>query len=225
SGRHLLGIINDILDFSKIEAGHLELEAVEFELGDLLEGTLAMFAQPAEKKGLELVADLPAEVRRGLRGDPFRLRQVIGNLISNAVKFTARGEVVVRARLLDESEHDCHLRISVEDTGIGIPVDAQQRIFDQFSQLDGSTTRQFGGTGLGLAICRRLLGLMHGEISLDSAPHEGARFHVDLVLPKGLSSPASLRSSVELAGIRALVVDDNATNREILLRQLRAWGM
>ena len=225
SGRHLLGIINDILDFSKIEAGHLELEAVEFELGDLLEGTLAMFAQPAEKKGLELVADLPAEVRRGLRGDPFRLRQVIGNLISNAVKFTARGEVVVRARLLDESEHDCHLRISVEDTGIGIPVDAQQRIFDQFSQLDGSTTRQYGGTGLGLAICRRLLGLMHGEISLDSAPHEGARFHVDLVLPKGLSSPASLRSSVELAGIRALVVDDNATNREILLRQLRAWGM
>lgn len=225
SGRHLLGIINDILDFSKIESGHLELEAVEFELGDLLEGTLSMFAQPAEKKGLELIADLPADVRRSVCGDPFRLRQVVGNLVNNAIKFTEHGEVVVRARLVEDGTDDCRLRISIEDTGIGIPAHAQRKIFDQFSQLDGSTTRQYGGTGLGLAICRRLVGLMGGEIGVDSTPGAGARFHVDLNLPKGHSTPEALRCGVELAGMRALVVDDNATNREILLRQLEGWHM
>ncbi|MDX9885952.1 response regulator [Thauera sp.] len=225
SGRHLLGIISDILDFSKIESGHLELEAVEFELGDLLEGTLAMFAQPAEKKGLELVADLPAEVRRCLHGDPFRLRQIVGNLINNAIKFTEHGEVVVRARLVEDGADDCRLRISIEDTGIGIPAHAQGKIFEQFSQLDGSTTRRYGGTGLGLAICRRLVGLMGGEIGVDSRPGEGAHFHVDLRLPKGHSTPDALRCGVDLAGMRALVVDDNATNREILQRQLQGWDM
>src|SRR5690606_34623354 len=225
SGRHLLGIINDILDFSKIESGHLELEAVEFELGDLLEGTLSMFAQPAEKKGLELIADLPADVRRSLRGDPFRLRQVVGNLVNNAIKFTEHGEVVVRARLVEDGADDCRLRISIEDTGIGIPAHAQQKIFEQFSQLDGSTTRQYGGTGLGLAICRRLVGLMGGQIGVDSTPGAGACFHVDLKLPKGHSTPETLRCGVEIAGMRALVVDDNATNREILLRQLEGWDM
>ena len=225
SGRHLLGIINDILDFSKIESGHLELEAVEFELGDLLEGTLAMFAQPAEKKGLELVADLPSEVRRSVCGDPFRLRQVVGNLINNAIKFTQHGEVVVRVRVLEDGADDCRLRISIEDTGIGIPAHAQGKIFEQFSQLDGSTTRQYGGTGLGLAICRRLVGLMGGQIGVDSTPGAGACFHVDLNLPKGHSTPETLRCGVELAGMRALVVDDNATNREILLRQLEGWDM
>ena len=225
SGRHLLGIINDILDFSKIESGQLELESVEFELGELLEGTLAMFAQPAEKKGLELVADLPPEARRCVLGDPFRLRQIVGNLINNAVKFTERGEIVVRARLLGEGAEDCRLRISVEDTGIGIPPHAQQKIFDQFSQLDGSTTRQFGGTGLGLAICRRLVGLMGGEIGVDSQPGKGARFHFDLRLPSGHSTPEALRCDVALDHVRTLVVDDNATNREILLRQLQGWGM
>jgi len=225
SGRHLLGIINDILDFSKIESGHLELEEVEFELGDLLEGTLAMFAQPAEKKGLELVADLPAEVRRCLRGDPFRLRQVVSNLVNNAIKFTEKGEVVVRARLLEDGTDACRMRISIEDTGIGIPAHAQQKIFEQFSQLDGSTTRQYGGTGLGLAICRRLVELMHGTIGVDSAPGAGARFHIDLCLPRGSSTPEAVRAGVELAGVRALVVDDNATNREILMRQLQGWGM
>ncbi len=225
SGRHLLGIINDILDFSKIESGHLELEAVEFELGDLLEDTLAMFAQPAEKKGLELVADLSPEVRRSLRGDPFRLRQVVSNLLNNAIKFTEQGEVLVRAQLLADSATHCCLRISVQDTGVGIPVAGQQRIFEQFSQIDGSTTRQYGGTGLGLAICRRLVGLMQGEISVDSRVGEGASFHIDICLPKGSSSSESLRSDVKLAGMRALVVDDNATNREILLRHLQGWGM
>ncbi len=206
SGRHLLGIINDILDFSKIESGHLELEAVEFELGDLLEDTLAMFAQPAEKKRLELIADLPPEVRRCVRGDPFRLRQIVGNLANNAIKFTERGEVVVRARLLGEGTDGYRLRISVEDTGIGIPPHAQQRIFEQFSQLDGSTTRQFGGTGLGLAICRRLVGLMGGEIGVDSRPGAGACFHIDLCLPAGQSTAEALRCDVALERVHALVV-------------------
>ena len=225
SGRHLLGIINDILDFSKIESGHLELEEVEFELGDALETTLAMFAQPAEKKGLELLADLPPDTRRSVRGDPFRLRQVVGNLLNNAIKFTEHGEIVVRAALLDEDATHCRLRISVEDTGIGIPAQAQEKIFEQFSQLDGSTTRQYGGTGLGLAICRRLVGLMDGAIGVSSEPGYGASFHVELRLPKGASTPEALRCDVVVAGVRALVVDDNATNREILQRQLQGWNM
>ena len=225
SGRHLLGIINDILDFSKIESGHLELEEVEFELGDALETTLAMFAQPAEKKGLELLADLPPDTRRSVRGDPFRLRQVVGNLLNNAIKFTEHGEIVVRAALLDEDATHCRLRISVEDTGIGIPAQAQEKIFEQFSQLDGSTTRQYGGTGLGLAICRRLVGLMGGAIGVSSEPGYGASFHVELRLPKGASTPEALRCDVVVAGVRALVVDDNATNREILQRQLQGWNM
>ena len=225
SGRHLLGIINDILDFSKIESGHLELEEVEFELGDALENTLTMFAQPAEKKGLELLADLPPETRRSVCGDPFRLRQVVGNLLNNAIKFTDRGEVVVRTRLLGEDETHCRLCISVEDTGIGIPAQAQEKIFEQFSQLDGSTTRQYGGTGLGLAICRRLVGLMGGVIRLDSEAGEGAHFHIELRLRKGTHPPEALHCDVALAGVRTLVVDDNATNREILERQLEGWGM
>ena len=225
SGRHLLGIINDILDFSKIESGHLELEEVEFELGDALETTLAMFAQPAEKKGLELLADLPPDTRRSVRGDPFRLRQVVGNLLNNAIKFTEHGEIVVRAALLDEDATHCRLRISVEDTGIGIPAQAQEKIFEQFSQLDGSTTRQYGGTGLGLAICRRLVGLMGGAIGVSSEPGYGASFHVELRLPKGASTPEALRCDVVVARVRALVVDDNATNREILQRQLQGWNM
>src|SRR5690606_38147221 len=125
----------------------------------------------------------------------------------------------------EDGADDCRLRISIEDTGIGIPAHAQRKIFDQFSQLDGSTTRQYGGTGLGLAICRRLVGLMGGEIGVDSTPGAGARFHVDLNLPKGHGTPEALRCGVELAGMRALVVDDNATNREILLRQLEGWHM
>nr|HRM70763.1 response regulator [Thauera phenylacetica] len=225
SGRHLLGIINDILDFSKIESGHLELEEVEFELGDALETTLAMFAQPAEKKGLELLADLPPDTRRSVRGDPFRLRQVVGNLLNNAIKFTEHGEIVVRAALLDEDATHCRLRISVEDTGIGIPAQAQEKIFEQFSQLDGSTTRQYGGTGLGLAICRRLVGLMDGAIGVSSEPGYGASFHVELRLPKGASTPEALRCDIVVARVRALVVDDNATNREILQRQLQGWNM
>jgi PAS domain S-box-containing protein len=225
SGRHLLGVINDILDFSKIESGQLELEAVDFSLVDVVEEALTMFLQPAEAKGLELAAQfVPSHAPLALRGDPFRLRQVIANLISNAVKFTPSGEVVVRVTLLGESETDLTLSVCVQDTGLGIAPHAQKKIFDHFSQADGSTTREHGGTGLGLAICTRLLGLMGGAIRVESALGEGAKFIIDLTLPKALNAPAPVDAS-SLLGVHVLVVDDNQTNREILHLQLQGWGM
>ena len=225
SGRHLLGVINDILDFSKIESGQLELEAVDFSLVDVVEEALTMFLQPAEAKGLELAAQfMPAHAPLALRGDPFRLRQVVANLISNAVKFTATGEVVVRTTLHEQTPSHLRLSVCVQDTGLGIAPHAQQKIFEHFSQADGSTTREHGGTGLGLAICKRLLGLMGGSIRVESALGEGAKFTMDLTLPKARCPPAPLDAS-KLSGARVLVVDDNQTNREILQLQLQGWGM
>ncbi len=223
SGRHLLGIINDILDFSKIESGRLELEQVEFDLGELLEECVSMFTRPAEEKQLELVLDLPADTARRVRGDPFRIRQVIANLLNNAIKFTLQGEVVVRARLLAETPAGCRLKLRIEDTGIGIPQHAQQRIFEHFAQVDGSTTRRYGGTGLGLAICRRLVELMDGHIGVDSEPGKGSCFSIELTLPAGASAKPT--EAGELAGLRVLVVDDNRTQREALRAQLQAWQM
>ncbi|MBI3156546.1 MAG: response regulator [Burkholderiales bacterium] len=224
SGQHLLAVINDILDFSKIESGHLELEAVDFDPLDLVEDTLAMFAHGADLKGLELAADLPpAPGLPALRGDPFRLRQILSNLVGNAIKFTEVGEVVVRMRARADEAGAVALQIVVEDTGIGIAPEAQQRIFDHFSQADGSTTRQYGGTGLGLAICRRLLTLMGGSIGVDSEPGRGARFRVEIVLPRAERAPPRELAPAALAGLRALVVDDNRTNREILEQQLGGW--
>ena len=226
SGHHLLGVINDILDFSKIESGHLELEAVDFSLVDAVEEALAMFAQPAEAKGLELAVQfIPHDAPLLLRGDPFRLRQVVSNLVGNAIKFTENGEVVVRVTLLRQTATDADVRVSVEDTGIGIAPDAVEKIFGHFSQADGSTTRRYGGTGLGLAICRRLLILMGGSVRADSAPGKGSKFIVDLRLPVARSTVSLPLTPVALAGVRVLVVDDNQTNRDILLQQLLGWGM
>ena len=226
SGRHLLSVINDILDFSKIESGHLELEAVDFSVVDVVEEALAMFAQPAEAKGLELAGHfVPPDAALAVRGDPFRLRQVVSNLVGNAIKFTDEGEVVVRVERLAHTAAGLALRIVVRDTGVGIAQDAQQRIFEHFSQADSSTTRRFGGTGLGLAICRRLLALMHGTIRVDSAPGQGSSFIVELTLPHALVAlPAPLPGQA-LAGARVLVVDDNRTNRDILQEQLGGWKM
>jgi signal transduction histidine kinase/CheY-like chemotaxis protein/HPt (histidine-containing phosphotransfer) domain-containing protein len=226
SGRHLLGVINDILDFSKIESGQLQLEAVDFDLVEVVEDALAMSAQPAEDKGLELAAQfVPHDVPLLLRGDPFRLRQIISNLIANAIKFTHDGEVVVRVDVLVESTAEISLRLAVRDTGIGIPQEAQDRIFEQFAQADGSTTRQYGGTGLGLAICRRLLGLMGGHIGVTSAPGQGSTFTIELRLPRAQGPAPQCDSTVTLDDVRVLVVDDNQTNRDILRQQLRGWGM
>jgi two-component system, sensor histidine kinase and response regulator len=226
SGRHLLGVLNDILDFSKTESGQLQLESVDFDLAELVDEALAMFAQAAERKGLELAAQFtPGNAVMGVRGDPMRLRQVLANLIGNAIKFTTAGEVVVRVEFDDAADADARIKLSVEDTGIGIAPEAQGRIFEQFSQADGSTTRKFGGTGLGLAICKRLLALMDGSIRVESTPGEGAKFIVDMRLPKSASPPAPAPQSKLLENLRVLVVDDNQTNRQILQQQLAPWGM
>jgi signal transduction histidine kinase/DNA-binding response OmpR family regulator/HPt (histidine-containing phosphotransfer) domain-containing protein len=226
SGRHLLGVINDILDFSKFESGRMELETVDFNLIDVVEEALSMFAQPAAIKGLELAAQfIPHDAQIALCGDPFRLRQVIANLVSNAIKFTAAGEVIVRVVLRQQTESDASFSVSVEDTGIGIPAEATRKIFEPFAQADGSTTREYGGSGLGLAICRRLLALMGGDICVETSVGRGSKFSFDLCLPVAHGrSPAAFANSL-LEGVRTLVVDDNQTNREILQKQLQGWGM
>jgi len=226
SGKHLLGIINDILDFSKIESGRMELEAADFDLGQLVEEAAEMFAQPAAAKGLELATQLvPPDTPLRVRGDVFRLRQVLINLLSNAVKFTTQGEVVVRAQVSPAGAEKLHVQLNVADTGIGIAPEAQKKIFEHFSQADGSTTRQFGGTGLGLAICKSLVEIMGGRIGVDSTPGQGARFWVALTLPRARDLTEAPCRHPELAGLRVLVVDDNQTNREILAAQLNGWDM
>jgi len=226
SGQHLLSVINDVLDFSKIESGQLELEAVDFHLVDVVDDALAMFAQPAEQKGIELAAQfVPSDAPMALCGDPFRLRQVLVNLIGNAVKFTDEGEVVVRVTLERAGESRAAVSVRVQDSGIGIDADAHERIFEHFSQADGSTTRRFGGTGLGLAICRRMLELMGGTIRVDSLPGRGSTFTIQLELPIARCLVVAPTSSAALAGVRALVVDDNQTNRDILRQQLEGWAM
>ena len=226
SGSHLLGVINDILDFSKIESGNLELESVDFSLIEAVEEALAMFAQPAEAKGLELAVEfIPHDAPLALRGDPLRLRQVISNLVGNAVKFTAQGEVVVRVTLVEQTEREAGVRICVQDTGIGIAVESREKIFEHFSQADGSTTRAYGGTGLGLAICRRLLALMGASIRVEGSLGEGSSFIIDLRLPLAHAKAVAPLNCSALEGLRVLVVDDNQTNRDILLHQLQGWRM
>ncbi len=226
SGRHLLGVINDILDFSKFESGGMELESVDFSLVEAVEEAMSMFAHPASTKGLELAAQFtPHDAPFALRGDPFRLRQVIANLISNAIKFTAQGEVIVRVTQLQSSRTEASIAVSVEDSGIGITAEAQARIFEPFAQADGSTTRKYGGSGLGLAICKRLLALMGGSIRAESAPGHGSKFVAEFRLPISQNPAPVPVADSRLEGVRVLVVDDNRTNREILREHLRGWGM
>lgn len=221
SGQHLLEIINDILDFSKIESNHMELEIIDFDLVKSIENTLVMFAQPADQKGLELAAQfIPPRASIMVRGDPFRLRQIIANLLNNAIKFTSEGEVIARTQLLDETETSVHVAICIEDTGIGIAPEFHEKIFQHFAQADGSTTRQYGGTGLGLTICKRLLDLMGGQIRVESAPNRGTQFRINLRLEKSkLEKPVSLDAQ-HLRNLKVLIVDDNKTNQEILKLQL-----
>ena len=222
SGDALLVIINDILDFSKIESGHLELERQPFSVRDCVEGSLDLVAAQASSKGLELVGRLGDEVPPVVVGDATRLRQVLVNLLSNAVKFTEHGEV-----LLDvQAEADGALRFDVRDTGIGIPADRLDRLFRSFSQVDASTTREYGGTGLGLVISQRLAEAMGGAVTVDSTPGQGSTFTARVPLPRGAHSEDELATPpAELLGRSVLVVDDNATNRRILRRQLEGWGM
>ena len=227
SAEGLLAIINDILDFSKVEAGKLELESIDFDLGLLLEDVVALLADDAQRKGLELLAHPHPDLRTTVRGDPTRLRQVLVNLVSNAVKFTTTGEVVLRAEpVCDVARPDGVVRFEVVDTGLGIAPADQIRMFEPFSQADNSTTRRFGGTGLGLAIVRQLVELMGGELGLDSEVDQGSTFWFELPLDRRNATGDEPRpTSAELASLRAIVVDDNATNRLILRQQLASWGI
>ena len=225
SGTALLGIINDILDFSKIEAGKLELERLEFGLRDTVEEAVELFAEPAGNKGLELTCFLPDDLPDSVIGDPVRLRQVLLNLLGNAVKFTVRGEVAVSVRLLTQDTHAVMLKVEVTDTGVGIAPETQARLFTAFTQADGSTTRHFGGTGLGLAIVKQLVQLMGGDIGITSTPGQGSTFwftaQFSCAAPRDNPLPTHNRF---LSGLRVLVVDDHATNRFILNSQLTSWG-
>jgi PAS domain S-box-containing protein len=225
SGESLLNLLNDILDFSKIEAGSVELETLDFDLRALLDDFAAMPALRAHDSGLEFICAVAPDVPAHLAGDPGRLRQVLLNLAGNALKFTHKGEISVRAALVAETDSDVVVRFSVKDTGIGIAPDKQARMFEKFTQADASTTRRYGGTGLGLAISKRLVELMGGEIGLVSEEGHGSEFWFTVHLAKQSQSEPQLVPVAEIRGAHILVVDDNATNREVLAAQLRAWGV
>jgi len=226
SSEDLLRIINDILDLSKIEAGKLELQRSDFDLRDAVEETVVLFAERAQRRGLEIACDLEEQVPTWLHGDRLRLMQVLSNLVGNAIKFTDRGEVVARVCCLEEAGEEVLLRFEVTDTGVGIEPEAQERIFEVFSQVDGSSTRRFGGTGLGLAISRQLAGLMGGEIGVESRPGKGSSFWFTARLKRASASNRPSRALChDLGNLRVLIVDDNQTNREILHQQVLSWGM
>ncbi len=225
SGDALLEIINDILDFSKIEAGRVRLETIDFSPKHVMEEAVELFAEAAANKGIELVLDVGDQVPESAIGDPGRLRQVLINLVANAIKFTDTGEVVVRARRHDSSGPGTLIRFEVSDTGIGLTAEEQARVFSTYSQVDSSTTRKHGGTGLGLAIARMLTQLMGGEIGVESEKGVGSRFWFTALFREAEAKRRTPQPPVSLAGTFVAVVDDNRTNRAILERYLQSWGL
>jgi Amt family ammonium transporter len=223
----LLALINDTLDFSKIEAGKLELAELDFDLVALVADTAEMLAPRAEEKSLELAYYVHPGMPSRLRGDPDRLRQVVINLTSNAIKFTERGEVIITASPAEETDNDVTVRLEVRDTGIGIPADRMDRLFRSFSQVDPSTTRHYGGTGLGLAISKQLVGMMGGEISVESVQGQGSTFRCTVRLRRQTTAPEPIirTLSKDFGNLRVLVADDNAASREILCNVLRSWSV
>ncbi len=219
----LLVIINDILDFSKIEAGKLQIETLDFDLRTLLDDITAMMSQRASDKGIELNCSAEPGAPAYLRGDPNRLRQVLTNLAGNAIKFTDKGEAAMRVEVLSQTEDDAVLRFRVSDTGIGIPEDKLESLFDSFTQVDASTTRKYGGTGLGLAISRQLVEMMGGEIGVNSKVGKGSDFWFTIRFAKQ-ERPEPSAGASKLRGARILVVDDNPVNRNLMTGQLQSWG-
>jgi PAS domain S-box-containing protein len=224
-GNTLLTLVNDVLDFSKIEAGQLSIEKLSFSPHALLEGVSDEFVQEARRKGLELIMAYDDDLPDYLMGDPTRLKQVLYNLVCNAIKFTDSGEIVIRAKTLTVQENFCEVRFSVSDTGIGIPDERKEAIFQSFTQADMSTTRKYGGTGLGLSICRELVHLMHGEISVESCLGRGSTFIFEVPFEVTTNPGAeAVPYNPELAGMRVLIVDDNSTNRDIYSQMCAGWG-
>ncbi len=226
SGRHLLHIINDILDFSKIEAGHIELEAIALDLNELVTETAAMFNQLARSKGLALRVDVPGTNDLAVLGDPLRLRQILTNLIGNAIKFTSQGDIHLQLACDTTDPHLLPFSLTVTDTGVGIPVEAQGLIFDHFSQADGSTSRRFGGTGLGLAIARDMARLMGGDITVVSEPGVGSTFRVAMQLPRTeyAVKPVAELTSQHFSG-NILLAEDNDVNKIMAMALLRNFGL
>lgn len=227
SGENLLLIVNDILDFSKIEAGKLSLEVTDFDLAVAVGVVPNLLAERAYNKGLELGSLIEPGVPRALRGDPFRLSQILTNLVGNAIKFTEKGEVIIRASKTEETEKTVLVRFEVQDSGIGLTPEQQARLFQPFSQADASTSRKYGGTGLGLAISTKLVELMGGEIGVTSQPGQGSTFWFTLSLEKQLLAPGQTGQlySSDLRGLRVLIVDDSPANRTILHQQVQSWEM
>src|SRR5262249_24528678 len=221
----LLALVNDLLDFSKIEARKLQLDHVAFKLRDALEDTMRVLAPRAHKKGIELACRIHPEVPDMLVGDPLRLRQIVVNLVGNAIKFTDDGEVLLQVQPKVCQDKKAQLHFSVRDTGIGIPVDKQQVIFEAFSQADSSTTRRYGGTGLGLAISAQLVELMGGTISLESQPGRGSTFHFTVWFDLDQPRAETPRGKWRMTNLPVLIVDDNATNRRILEEVFTSWRM
>jgi signal transduction histidine kinase/DNA-binding response OmpR family regulator len=226
SADSLLTVVNDILDFSKVESGKMEVEVTDFNLRIAIEEAADLIAQRVHDKGLELISYVPPDFPENLRGDHGRIRQVITNLLGNALKFTETGQIKVQAEVLYQQTTHAMVRVSVVDTGIGIPPERQEAIFESFIQADGSTTRRYGGTGLGLTICRQLVQLMGGTIGVESKAGQGSTFYFDLTLEKHNNAPPLLegQEAYHFSDCRILIVDDNETNRYILREQLRVWG-
>ena len=225
SGDSLLEIINDIFDFSRIEAGRVRLETVEFSPRYVVEEAVELFAEAAVNKGLELAFDVGPEVPDKIIGDPGRLRQVLINLIGNAVKFTDAGEVVVRASRHESQGPGISIRFEVADTGVGMTVDETERVFAVYSQLDSSTTRRHGGTGLGLGIARMLTEMMGGEIGVTSEKGKGSRFWFTALFRESAAAARAAQDDATLAGLNVAIIDDSKTNRTILERYVTSWGM